>query len=154
MELDPKVTYWTAALANMVAAFALAAFGVRRIRRAEVAGHRRLMKTAGTLVVLFLVSYLVKVQVLGREALETWEPRFVNVLRFHELCVAVMVLAGGRALYLATTRKLADPPTPDGVAARAKTARSHRRAGWTALVSCAMGAVTAGYVLYGMYSRL
>lgn len=154
MELDPKVAYWTAAFANMLAAVALAGFGVRRIRRAEIAGHQRLMKTAALLVVLFLVSYGVKLALLGREALELWEPRFVNVLRFHEACVATMVLAGGRALYLATTRRLADPPAARDVEARARSARSHRRAGWTALVSSALGAVTAGYVLYGMYARM
>ncbi|MFI5314528.1 MAG: DUF420 domain-containing protein [Myxococcota bacterium] len=154
MELDPKLAYWTAAFANMVAAVALAVFGVRRIRRAEVAGHRQLMKTAALLVGLFLLSYVAKVAVLGREQLELWEPRFVSVLRFHETCVAVMVLAGARALYLATTRKLADPPTPESVERRARSARSHRRAGWTAVISSALGAVSAGYVLYGMYARM
>jgi uncharacterized membrane protein YozB (DUF420 family) len=154
MDFDPKVAYWTAALANMLAAVTLAVLGVRRIRRAEIAGHQRLMKTAALLVVLFVLSYGLKLVLLGREALELWEPRFVNVLRFHELCVATMVLAGGRALYLATTRRLADPPTASNVEARARGARSHRRAGWTALVSSALGAVTAGYVLYGMYARL
>jgi len=154
MAFDPKVAYWTAAFANMLAAVGLAVFGVRRIQRAEIAGHRRLMKTAALLVVLFVLSYGVKLAVLGREALELWEPRFVNVLRFHELCVATMVLAGSRALYLATTRRLADPPTPSTAQARARSARSHRRAGWTALVSSALGAVSAGYVLYGMYERM
>jgi uncharacterized membrane protein YozB (DUF420 family) len=154
MDLDPKVIYWTAAFANMLAAVTLAVLGVRRIQRAEIAGHQRLMKTAALLVVLFVVSYGVKLALLGREALELWEPRFRNVLRFHELCVLTMVLAGSRALYLATTRRLADPPTPNHVDARARSARSHRRAGWTALVSSALGALTAGYVLYGMYARL
>jgi len=136
----------------MLAAVTLAGLGVRRIQRAEIAGHQRLMKTAALLVALFLLSYGAKVVLLGREALELWEPRFVNVLRLHELCVATMVLAGSRALYLATTRRLADPPTD--IDARARSARSHRRAGWTALVSSALGAVTAAYVLYGMYARL
>ena len=154
MDFDPKVAYWTAAFANMLAAVTLAVIGVRRIQRAEVAGHRRMMKTAALLVLLFVLSYGVKLAVLGREALQLWEPRFVNVLRFHELCVATMVLAGSRALYLATTRHLADPPAPENAAARAHSARSHRRAGWTALVASALGAVTAGYVLYGMYARL
>ena len=154
MELDPKVAYWTAALANMLAAVGLAAFGVRRIRRAEIAGHRRLMKTAALLVALFLLSYVAKVAVLGREQLELWEPRFVSVLRFHELCVAVMVLAGAVALYLATTFRFADAATPKDVERRAGIALAHRLAGWTALVSSALGAVTAGYVLYGMYARL
>jgi hypothetical protein len=34
VELDPKVVYWTAALANMLAAIACACLGVRRVRAA------------------------------------------------------------------------------------------------------------------------
>lgn len=156
MELDPKVAYWTAALVNMLAAVICAVLGVRRIRRGEIAGHRRMMTSAAILVGLFLVSYVLKVRLLGRERLDLWEPRFVTVLHVHETFVAVMVLAGARALYLATTRRLADlaPATPDDVARRARSARSHRRAGWTAVISSVLGAVTAAYVLYGMYARM
>jgi uncharacterized membrane protein YozB (DUF420 family) len=152
--LDPKVTYWTGALANMVVAFAVAAFGASRIRRAEIATHQRSMKIAVMLVLLFVVSYGLKLWFLGRERLDLWEPRFVQMLRFHETCIAVMLVAGARALYLGTTRRLADSPAHDQLAARARSARSHRRAGWTALVACGLGALTAGYVLYGMYARL
>jgi uncharacterized membrane protein YozB (DUF420 family) len=152
--LDPKVAYWTGALVNMVAAFGIAAFGVSRIPRAEVPRHARAMKTAVALVVLFVVSYAVKLRVLGREALELWEPRFIQVLRFHETCIAVMLVAGGAALYLATTRRLAETPAPEQLAQRARVARIHRACGWTALVACGLGAVSAGYVLYGMYARL
>jgi len=153
VELDPKVVYWTGALANMLAAVACACLGVRRVRRGDVEGHARLMKTAGLLVGVFLVSYLVKVGALGREQLDLWEPRFVHVLRFHETCVAAMVLAGGTAFWIAVRRRLREP------AARAEAARGgrlalHRRAGWTALVSSALGAAGAAYVLYGMYARL
>ena len=153
MELDPKVAYWTGALANMLAAVACACFGVRRVRRGDVPGHARLMKAAGLLVALFLVSYVVKVLVLGREPLELWEPRFVHVLRFHELCIAVMVLAGGVAFAIGTRRRLVDP-IARAEAARGTILRTHRRAGWTALISSAVGATAAAYVLYGMYARL
>jgi uncharacterized membrane protein YozB (DUF420 family) len=154
MDLDPKVAYWTGALANMVAAFAVAVFGASRIRRAQIATHQRSMKAAITLVLLFVVSYGLKLWFLGRERLDLWEPRFVQTLRVHEACIAVMLVAGARAFYLGTTRRLADPPAADQLAARAKSARAHRRAGWTALVACGLGAITAGYVLYGMYARL
>ena len=154
MQLDPKVAYWTGALVNMVAAFGIAAFGANRIRRAQIPLHARAMKLAVTLVVLFVLSYAVKLWLLGREALELWEPRFVHVLRFHEACIAVMVLAGGGALYLATTRRLADVPAQSELAARARIARIHRACGWTALVACGLGTVSAAYVLYGMYARL
>ncbi|HXX48145.1 MAG TPA: DUF420 domain-containing protein [Myxococcota bacterium] len=153
MAVDAKVLYWTAALLNMVAAFGCAIAGVLRIRRGEVATHRRAMKTAALLVVLFLISYLLKVEALGRERLELWEPRFVAVLRMHETFVGAMVLAGALALSLASGLGL----VRIGRAApgrRTFGARAHRWAGWTAIVSCALGVATAAYVLYGMYARL
>lgn len=153
MELDPKVTYWTLALANMLAAIACAATGVHRVRRGDVAGHARLMKTAGLLIGLFLVSYVVKVSALGREQLELWEPRFVHVLRFHELGIAAMVGAGALAFAIGTRRRLIDPAARRA-AALGTALRNHRRAGWTALVSAGLAAAGAAYVLYGMYARL
>jgi uncharacterized membrane protein YozB (DUF420 family) len=141
--LDPKLVYWTAALANMIAIVALAAFGVRRARRREIAGHRRLMLSAAALVALFLVSYVAKVWLLGREQLELWDVRYVWTLRFHETCVLAMVLAGLRAIWLGAKSGFIDPGR----------ARSHRRAGRTALVSAGLGVVSASYVLLGMYER-
>ena len=143
VSVDPKLVYWSAALANMIAIVALAAFGVGRARRREIAGHRRLMLSAAALVALFLVSYVAKVWLLGREALELWEAHYVFTLRFHETCVLAMVLAGTRAIWLGAKSGFADP----------KRARSHRRAGRTALVAAAFGVASAGYVLFGMYER-
>jgi len=50
---EPKLVYWTAALANMIAIVAIAAFGVARARRRDIAGHRRLMLTATALVAVY-----------------------------------------------------------------------------------------------------
>jgi len=153
MAVDAKVLYWTAALLNMVAAFGCALAGLLRIRRGEVAAHQRAMRTAALLVVLFLISYLLKVEALGRERLELWQPRFVAVLRMHETFVGAMVLAGALALSLASGLGLAriGRAAPGG---RSLGARAHRWAGWTAIASCALGVATAAYVLYGMYARL
>ncbi len=140
---DPKLAYWTLALANMLAIVVLALVAVRRVRRREILGHRRLMLIAGSLVALFLVSYVFKVALLGREQLELWDARYVWTLRFHETCIAVMVLAGARALWLGAKTGFRD----------AARARSHRRAGWTALVSALLGVGSAGYVLVGMFER-
>jgi uncharacterized membrane protein YozB (DUF420 family) len=140
---DPKLAYWTAALANMLAICALAAVAVARVRRREIAGHRRLMLGAATLVGLFLVSYVAKVALLGREQLELWAPRYVWTLRFHETCVAGMVLGGARALWLGAREGFRD----------ASRARAHRFAGRVALVSALLGVASAAYVLFGMYER-
>ena len=140
---DPKLVYWTAALANMGIALALAVEGVRRVRRRDIAGHRRLMLGAATLVVVFLISYVAKVMGLGREQLEVWDARYIWTLRFHETCVLTMVIAGGRALWLGAREGFRDP----------ERAWVHRRAGRIALVSAGLGVLSASYVLYGMYDR-
>jgi len=141
--VDPKLAFWTAAFANMLAIVAVATVGVRRARRREIAGHRRLMLVAASLVGLFLLSYVAKVGVLGREQLALWEPRYVWTLRFHETCVAVMVIAGVRAIWLGAREGFRD----------AARARAHRIAGRTAVVSALLGVASAGYVLLGMFGR-
>lgn len=140
---DPKLVFWTAAFANMLAIIAVAVIGVRRAGRREIAGHRRLMLAAAGLVGLFLVSYVVKVGTLGREQLALWEPRYVWTLRFHETCIAVMVIAGVRAIWLGAREGFRD----------AARARAHRLAGRTAVVSALLGVASAGYVLLGMFER-
>lgn len=142
--LDPKLAFWTAALVNMLAIVGLAAVGIGRAKRREIAGHRRLMLGAGALVLLFLVAYVVKVAALGRESLELWAPHYVWALRFHELCVLGMVAGGGRALWLGEREGFSD----------AARARAHRLAGRTAAASALLGVASAGYVLFGMYARL
>lgn len=127
----------------MIAIVALAIAGVRRAQRREIAGHRRLMLSAAGLVGLFLVAYVAKVAALGREPLELWEPRYVHALRFHETCIAVMVLAGTRALWLGERGGFRDPAR----------AGSHRVAGRAAALSALLGVASAAYVLVGMYQR-
>jgi uncharacterized membrane protein YozB (DUF420 family) len=153
--VDPKLLYWSGALLNMAVIAALAVHGVRCARRGELARHARSMRAAGLLVGLFLVSYVLKLAVLGREEMERWSPRAVGVLRFHELCVLTMLLAGGTALWLgrslrrsrAFSRDAADPAAPPA------RLRRHRLAGRTALAGALLGAASAALVLAGMYAR-
>ena len=155
--MDAKLIFWTGAWLNMLAIVLLTVSGVRRIRRGAVAEHRRRMLVAAWLVLAFLGSYGLKLAFLGREALETWAPAYVAVLRVHELCIAVMVLAGSTAIYLAWQLGLARARdgsqgayAPDQVPARRAL---HRRAGRTAIYAAFLGLVTAGVVLLGMYGR-
>ena len=57
------------------------------------------MKIAALLVLAFLISYVLKVFVLGKEDLSVWSEMDLHVLHFHETCVGLMVLAGSFALY-------------------------------------------------------
>ncbi|MBW2281484.1 MAG: DUF420 domain-containing protein [Deltaproteobacteria bacterium] len=150
--MDPKVAYWTAALVNMLATLALAFSGVAWARRGDYVRHRRRMMAAITLVVLFLLSYAVKVVVLGHEQLDVWPRLDVWVLRAHESFVAALVLAGGVAVGLALWKRMPVPQPRSEAGSR--THLWHRRAGRTALVGGVLGVLTAAFVLYGMYARM
>ncbi|MCP4005412.1 MAG: DUF420 domain-containing protein [bacterium] len=160
MDAYSKAIYWTAAFLNMTLIIGFGLIGVRDIRRRHVALHRRRMLTGGSLVIAFLVSYLFKALLLGREQLELWTSIHIYTLRFHETCVAAMLLAGGVAYYLATRLELAAPAMdpekqPDDDSPHfARRVRWHRYAGWTSIGSGVLGLTAALVVLYGMYARL
>ncbi|MCP5042874.1 MAG: hypothetical protein GY944_17760 [bacterium] len=154
--MDPRVLYWTFAFINMGFVIGLAVFGTREILHGHPTRHRVMMIASAGLVVAFIVSYAFKLQFLGREDLSAWSARDINVLRFHETCVLAMVVGGGLALLLghrlrATRRFTLDveDPRPDPV-----LVRRHRLAGRVAIVGAALGFVSAGFVLAGMYARL
>jgi uncharacterized membrane protein YozB (DUF420 family) len=153
--MDPKVAYWTGALVNMVAIVALALRGIAHARGGDVTRHRRFMRAAALLVAAFLVSYVLKLGLLGREALELWSPRAIWVLRFHETCVLVMVAAGGFALLRAWRLRATRLVTrnPDDPAAGPALVLAHRRAGRVAAIAAVLGALSAALVLAGMYAR-
>lgn len=153
--MHPRLAYWNFAFVDLGAVVAFAAAGVIALRRGDVTQHRRRMLTASALVGLFLLSYLVKLALLGREDLATWELESIWVLRVHELCVFTMLaggaVAGSRALRLRHTRNATrDPQDPPAPAALAKW---HRGAGWTAVSAAALGLGFAWLVLLGMYRR-
>jgi uncharacterized membrane protein YozB (DUF420 family) len=153
--MDPKLAFWTFALMDLFAVMVFALLGVRAIRRRQLRVHQRFMITSGSLVVLFLASYVLKVILLGRESLSTWSFVDRSVLYVHELCVAAMLLGGGYALWRALRFRSSLPaggllPRDESPAA---DRGAHRRAGWVAVVGGVFGFVTAIAVLAGMYAR-
>lgn len=151
--MDARLVYWTWALLNMLLAVGCALAGVRRIRRGEVERHRRLMLGAGGFVGLFIVSYVLKVPLLGREALLSWSDGSILMLRLHETCVLAMLLGGGYAGALAFRLRGARIGSAPLEAREARRRLVHRCAGWTAVVSSILGAIFALFVLQGMYQR-
>jgi hypothetical protein len=154
--MDPKVLYWTAALVNMLVIAVLAARGIRQIRRGEVLRHRRSMTTCALLVIAFLVSYPVKLALLGPEDLSVWSGFTRWTLRFHELFVLLMLAGGALAYNRARSMKATRNVTrsPDDALAPASTLRIHRRAGWAGVVGSVLGLLSAAVVLAGMYQRM
>jgi len=153
--MDAKVIYWGAAVVNFAALTAIAVAGVRQAKRGDFVRHRRSMIGAASLVGAFLVSYALKLALLGREAVSTWSARDVWTLRLHETCVLAMLVGGalafrhGRRLGRSRrfTRDAADPqPAPTDVS-------RHRLAGRVALSGAVLGLVLAGGVWLGMWSR-
>lgn len=153
--MNPGLLFWTAALVDLGIVCLAAIVGVRFAHRGEIARHRRAMKLASWLVVAFLLSYVAKVFVVGREDMSVWSSFDLWVLRFHELFVMTMLVAGGvawiQARRLEGTRVVTrDARDPD---ADPRAVRLHHRAGWTAVASALLGFVLAVGVLAGMYAR-
>jgi len=151
--MDPKLLYWCGALVNLGLMLAGAGVGVARVRRGDVAGHRRMMLGAAALVVLFFVSYGFKVALLGKEDRSLWTALDFAVLYVHELCIATMLVGGALAVlrarrfrsHLGPALELPAEPLPGGSA--------HRRAGRVAGLGAALAFVTAFAVLAGMFAR-
>jgi uncharacterized membrane protein YozB (DUF420 family) len=151
--LDAKLLYWSGALLNLGAMLVCVALGVRRVRRGDVAGHRRMMLAAAGLVGLFFVSYALKLALLGKEDRSLWTGFDHAVLYVHELCVTAMLLGGGLAGFrawrfrdrLGPGFELPEGALPGGAL--------HRRAGRVAALGAALGFVTAAGVLAGMFAR-
>lgn len=154
--MDAKFGFWSAAVVNFVVLTAFAVAGARQIKRGEVARHRRSMLIAGAQVVGFIVAYGFKLAFLGRENLAAWPARDLWVLRFHELSVLTMVVAGIAALVigsrLARTRRVTF--SPDDPPATSSQLSRHRRMGRVAIFGALFGLISAGGVWLGMLTRV
>jgi uncharacterized membrane protein YozB (DUF420 family) len=153
--MDPKLLFWAAALVDLAVLCGFALYGVRYARRGEIARHRRAMKIASLLIVVFLGAYVLKVVLLGKEDQSVWTLFDVWVLRIHELFVMFMI--GGGIVAWTQARKLIptrlvthDPndPLPDP-----KVAKTHRIAGRTAVISSILAFLLAIGVFAGMVAR-
>lgn len=151
--MDPKLAFWCAAFANLGGVVVCTVAGVRAIRRGDVRVHRRWMVTASALVGVFLLAYLLKLGLLGREDRSLWSRLDHTVLYVHESFVAAMLLGGAFALWRASRfrahlgRSLVLPSRP------LPGRMQHRSAGWIAVVGAALAFATAGGVLAGMFVR-
>ena len=153
--MNPNLWFWSIALATLGATVVCTALGVRRMRAKDVAGHKRMMLTASSLIGAFLVAYVLKVVALGHEDKSAWTQLDHTILYVHETGIAALLLGGLLALYRAWRFRgrlgadLVLPPEDDPLAGRLW----HRRAGWTAVIGAALAFTTAVGVLARMFAR-
>lgn len=143
--MEPKLIFWSTALALLAAVVVCGAVAWQSIRRGEVERHRRWVHAAALLIGIFLVAYLAKVVFLGKEQLSSWSPAAVVLLRVHETIVAVMLVAGVWARLLA--RRFA----PAALKSPAELRRRHRRLGRTAMIASFLALATAALLLVEMF---
>jgi hypothetical protein len=135
--------FWSLAFLLMAGMIACAGRGVLHARRGRLAAHRRAMLAAAGLLIAFLLSYVAKVVLLGREDLALWSPGEVALLRVHETFVALMLVCGATARWLARRfGRVAVPAAPSpsvsaGLAGLAESAASAGRAGLEGLAALA-----------------
>lgn len=134
--MTANLVFWLLALILLAAVAALGWRGRQLARRGEYARHGRYLQAAAWLVVVFLVAYLTKVALLGKEMRDCWPAFGRPVLWVHETAIALMLVAGGVALALR------------GPTAGTQGARRHRISGVIAVVASVAGLVT-GVVLFG-----
>jgi hypothetical protein len=112
-----------------------------------------MMRASVALVGLFLVSYVVKVLLIGREDRSSWADASLWMLYVHESCIALMIASAG--VGLSRVRRFGelrdgDEPAPG---ASAGDRRIHRIAGRVAVGAGIAALLTAGGVLAGMIAR-
>jgi uncharacterized membrane protein YozB (DUF420 family) len=112
-----------------------------------------MMLTAVSLVGLFLVSYVIKVILLGREDRSSWSQASAWTLYVHEACVAAMLVAAGIALTRARRFGPLRDGAPPAAEPRERGRRVHRLAGRVAVAASVLALLTAAGVLAGMYAR-
>lgn len=146
--MSPNLPFWLFAAALFASFSTCALLGWRRARQGRLEDHRRLMGRAIGLVLLFVVCYLIKLLVAGREDLGGFSRAEIVVLRIHESLVGLMVVAGTLTRVIARAAgTLGAPHLP------AKEARRHRFWGRVTLISAGLALLTATIVLRALGGR-
>jgi len=139
--MTANLAYWLFAYVLMSVTLVIAFRGVVHARARRFEAHMKAMVLACNILLFFVLTYVLKVFVLGREDKTDWTMLDLVILRVHESFIAIMLITGTRARLLA--RKLKgrlDNPLEADRAIR----RSHALAGKIALGAavCALGTAT------------
>jgi len=140
---------WELVLVGMTMAYGLSLFGVRAAKRHDVTAHGKLMRVACGLVGLWLVAYVTKQLLVGRDqfggTVEQYWSLYMPVLLVHT-GLAMTTIGLGTTNMVVGLRKLRNGT---GVGAMVGGVSRHRRLGhmmqWTF-----GGTLLTAYVVYGM----
>ncbi|MBO1318342.1 DUF420 domain-containing protein [Acanthopleuribacter pedis] len=148
-----NLMFWGYAYLLTTTAVFFAILGWRNIIAGDIQAHKQKMGAAINLILFFVVSYVVKVIVLGREDKTNWTPFYLYTLYIHETFIALMLLTGGWARWLAHTFRTS--LTGDSVSdVHQKQRRLHGKLGRACIASALCGLFTATIILWGMANRL
>lgn len=149
--MNPNFIYWCFAYAWMSLVVVIGVLAVRQVRAGDLAGHMRKMILVCNMLLFFVVTYVVKVLVLGRELKEGWEMIDFIILYTHEAFIAIMLVTGTWARLLGNkVRARLDNPTDADMAMR----RRHKKLGQMAFLSAFAALVTATGVMWTLYRHL
>ncbi|TAJ08334.1 MAG: DUF420 domain-containing protein [Nitrospirae bacterium] len=144
--MDGKTILWYGVLFSITAAYLVALAGVRSARQHDVGYHSRLMVRACTIVGIWLVAYVMKQLLFGRERFggtdgEYWR-LYVPVFSVHMALAVSTIAVGAYNLYTGLTRL-----RYGSVGAMAAGMSVHRRLG-KFLVWSFTGTMLTAYLVY------
>ncbi len=144
--MDLKTVLWYAVLTSLTAAYLVALTGVRAAKAHDLAYHSRRMIVASTIVGVWLVAYVLKQVLFGRERFgggdrEYWA-LYVPMFTAHMVLAVTTIGVGSYNLYLGLRRL-----RYGSVGAMAAGLSVHRRLG-TLLVWTFSGTMLTAYLVY------
>lgn len=148
-----SLIFWLYAYGLTWIAVIFALRGIGAARTQQFARHKSLMTTAINLILFFVVSYLAKVVILGREDRSSWSDFYLYTLYIHETFIALMLVTGAWARRLAHLFRAtldADTVPPEFESKR----RRHGHLGRLCVLAAFCGLLTATIILWGMVTRL
>lgn len=149
--MDLKTLLWFGVLASITVAYVIALAGVRSAKRHEVAYHSRRMIVACTIVGMWLVAYVSKQVLFGRERFggttEQYWRFYAPLFSLHMLLAVTTIGLGSFNLYKGLTRL-----RYGSVGAMAAGVTLHRKLG-KVLVWTFSGTMLTAYLVYLMLFR-
>jgi putative membrane protein len=144
-----KAFLWYGVLGGITVAYILLLWGARAARQQHVTTHSRLMVITCTIVGIWLVAYITKQILFGRDQFpgtaEQYWRMYIPVLTVHTTLAVITVGLGVYNLYTGLTRLRRGP----GVGAMVAGVTRHRRLG-KILLGTFSGTLVTAYMVYAL----